>query len=351
MTEETKKDAPEENEDNGATEESQKHAAGIGSALARALIGREPPRTVSTTSLPQLTDFVGNYIKPDILDAVEPETGVSAPVVVSNGGVQPLSESLFDQYRLAPKRRAGRAEMLDLTSFIAHANRFKDDHSVIFADNRPGSASLRAVLNYHIAGADSAPRFGDHTTSFSFPLSDEWKAWAELNGSQMEAGTFARFLEDHIVDVMPVDNVQFSENEDEARNFVDLLGGRGKLAEPAKLMQIASGLQVLEASHVKQAQSLATGEVKIDFETTHETQDTAGQSMTVPSLFAIGIPVFANGPAYRILARLRYRKQGAKVIFYYELWRADRVFDHAFDEASELAGAETGLPVLLGSPE
>ena len=150
---------------------------------------------------------------------------------------------------------------------------------------------------------------------------------------------------------MPVDTVQFGEGEDDAKNFVDLLGGRGKLAEPSKLMEIANGLQVLESSNVKQAQNLSTGEMKIEFESEHQTMDTAGQSMTVPSLFAIGIPVFANGPAYRILARLRYRKSGPKVVFFYELWRTDQVFDHAFDEATELAGSETGLPVLLGLPE
>lgn len=308
-------------------------------------------QAVNTSSLPEVVNFLEEKMKPVIIEVTEPKTGVKGLVVVSGDCINPLTDGAFNDYRSEPKRRRGKAVMMDIPSFIGHANRFKDADSVIFADNRRESPSLRAVLNYHKEGSEGDPRFGDHTTQFNFPMSDEWIAWMELNGAQQTSGDFARFLEDHIVDVMPVDTVQFGEGEDDAKNFVDLLGGRGKLAEPSKLMEIANGLQVLESSNVKQAQNLSTGEMKIEFESEHQTMDTAGQSMTVPSLFAIGIPVFANGPAYRILARLRYRKSGPKVVFFYELWRTDQVFDHAFDEATELAGSETGLPVLLGLPE
>lgn len=71
----------------------------------------------------------------------------------------------------------------------------------------------------------------------------------------------------------------------------------------------------------------------------------------MPSIFLIGIPVFNNGPFYRIAARLRYRKNGGKIVFWYDLWRTDRTFDHAFSEAVERVKVETDLPVFIGKPE
>ena len=318
-------------------------------SLSRMMAG--DAKSVNTSSLPQLTEFLDDHMKADLGGLTEPDTGVQAVVITTPEGVKPVPASLFDDYRETPKRRNGTAQTFDIESFIAHANRFKNENSVLFANPDVESPSLTAVLNYHDAGADSSPRFGDHRTSFRFPLSDEWKAWSEQDKNGMNMVQFAEFLEDNIVDVMPVEMVQFGEDEDEAKRFVEMLGGTRKIAEPAVLMQIAAGLQVNEYSNIAQASKLSSGEGKIDFKTTHETSDATGQSIVVPTLFAIGIPVFANGPAYRVLARLRYRKAGGSLTFYYELWRTDRVFKHAMDEAVALAHEETELPVLMGSPE
>lgn len=95
---------------------------------------------------------------------------------------------------------------------------------------------------------------------------------------------------------------------------------------------------------------LSSGEGKITLSSTNTTLDEQGVVIVVPTMFAIGIPVFDNGVPYQILARLRYRAK-PRLTFWYELWRTNRVFDHAFNEAVEQVQNETQRTVWLGSPE
>lgn len=287
--------------------------------------------------------LVEEYIKPELVTIKEPVTGVEAPAMLTAGGIQPVPVSAFDEYRSQPARRKGTATLLDLTSLIAHVERFKDEDTLLFANDDRDSPSLVAVLDYHRAGSDADPRFGQHRARFSFPLSDEWKAWTASNKKQMSMIEFAAFLEDRIIDVLD----DTSEMPDDMKRFVSAIGGN--IASPTKLMETAVGLKVHEKSNVGETVNLASGEGEISFVSTHT--DGAGKPLKVPNLFLIGIPVFKNDPAYRIAVRLRYRKRDGGLSFWYELWRQEPVFDHAFGEALERVRTETGLSVLLGTPE
>ena len=97
---------------------------------------------------------------------------------------------------------------------------------------------------------------------------------------------FASFLEDHIVDVLNESGGLSSD----ADNFVKMTGG--KFATPSKLIEIARGLQVNEASVVKEARNLSTGESEFTFDTQHTGAD--GKPLKMPNLFVIAIPVFAR---------------------------------------------------------
>lgn len=287
--------------------------------------------------------LVEDYVKPEFTTVKEPRTGVEAPALLTAGGIQAVPSSLFDDYRATPLRRKGTATLLDLDSLIAHVERFKDGDTVLFANDDRASPSLTAVLDYHRAGAEAEPRFGAHRAKFAFPLSDEWKAWIATNKKPMAMIEFAAFLEDRIIDVLD-DSTALPED---MQRFVTAIGGN--IASPTKLMETAVGLKVHEKSNVGETVNLASGEGEISFVSTHT--DGAGKPLKVPNLFLIGIPVFKNGPAYRIAVRLRYRKRDGGLAFWYELWRQEPVFDHAFGEALSRVRTETGLPVLLGNPE
>lgn len=287
--------------------------------------------------------LVEDYVRPDLIEITEPETGLKVPAVLTAGGIQAVPQGIFDPYRTAPARRRGTASLLDLDSLIAHVTRFADSNTVLFATDDRTTPSLTAVLNYHPAGAESPARFGDHRARFTFPLSDEWKAWVASNKKPMSMIDFAAFLEDRIVDVLDGGD----DLPEELQRFVKAIGGN--IASPTKLMEVSVGLKVHEKSNVGETVNLASGEGEISFVSTHT--DASGKPLKVPNLFLIGIPVFKNGPAYRIAARLRYRKRDGGLTFWYELWRHEPVFDHAFGEALERVRTETKLPVLLGTPE
>lgn len=294
-------------------------------------------------TISEARELIEEYARAELRTVKEPITGVEAPVLFTAGGASSLPASVFDEYRTQPARRKGTATLLDLDSLIAHVNRFKDADTVIFASDNRTSPSITAVLDYHRAGADADPRFGGHRAKFAFPLADEWTAWTGGDKKPLRMVEFAAFLEDRIIDVLD-DKTDLPEDMD---RFVKAIGGN--IASPSKLMEIAVGLKVNEKSAVGETVNLSSGEGEISFVSQHT--DAKGAPLKVPNLFLIGIPIFKNGPAYRIAVRLRYRKSEGGLSFWYEMWRADRRFDDAFSEALEKLRTDTGLPVLLGSPE
>lgn len=281
----------------------------------------------------------------------EPDTGTPGAVILKpDGRAEALPADFFDDYRDAPKRREGTATLTRIESFIGHVNRFKTEHSAIFAGDDPKRPSLTAVLDYHQSvssyGIDAVPDFGRHRAHFAFPLAPEWRIWLEQNGKSMSVLEFGHFLEDNFVHVEQVGD--FDVLNDDIKHLVSQLG-REAVATPSKLLVLSNGLTINENAQVANHQNLATGEAEIRFKTEHT--DAAGAPLAIPKLFIVTIPVFARGDLYRIAARLRYRVSQGRVSFSYDLWGVDRVFEQAFVEACSKAQDETGLPLLYGTAE
>ncbi|MGN6121696.1 MAG: DUF2303 family protein [Sphingomonas oligoaromativorans] len=291
------------------------------------------------------------YAVPIVTSVTDPVTGTGAQaLLLSGGGVRSLPVDVFDAYLTRPRFRHGSAAMLTLDSLIDHVNRFKDAESAVFADDSRERPSITAVLDYNPAGGaldGTAPRFGKHRSTFAFPLSDEWKAWTGYDGKEMAMGDFASFVENRLPDVLYIED-EDGLPEDTAR-LIQTLGGRDTIASPNKLLELSRGLQVHESSTVRNVVNLQSGESTIAFESQHT--DGNGAPLKVPGIFMIGIPVFRSGQFYRVAARLRYRKKGGAIVFWYEMWRTDRTFDTAFAEAVERVKVETALPVYIGRPE
>lgn len=304
------------------------------------------PRDIGQT-IERAHEAAEKYQKPTLVMVENPIDGSFAvPAILGRDGVRPVPKSVFAEYQAHPERRTGTAAMTRLESFIEHVNRFKNADSVIFAKDDRTAPALTAVLDYHDAGADGTPRFGQHRTTFPFPLSDEWKTWSKFNGKKMDMVEFAEFLEERVNDIDLVESLD-DLNEDIQR-FIGATG-LDKIASPSRLIELSRNLQIHESSTVKSAHNPSSGEGVIRFESEHT--DAAGQPVDVPGLFVICIPVFAHDGYYRIAARLRYRKGTDGISFWYDLWRADLVFDHAFDQACQRVKLETGLPLLIGAPE
>lgn len=273
---------------------------------------------------------------------VTDDKGRKAQVLVTPRGDVVGVKPFLDAYATAPERRVGTAKMFDLDSLIEHITRFADDSSVLFANPDRAAPSILAVLDYNHKGATSEPRFGCHRAHYAFPISDEWKAWNEKHGVRFTQKDFAEFIENRVADL--------AVPRDTAGAIMDLaekLGG--DIASPQKLIELSKGLAVREGAAVKGAVNLSSGEAQISYVTQHADED--GKPLKVPNLFLIQIPVFRSGAPYEMAVRLRYRVQSGAIAWFFELYRADKVFDHAFTEACDDAAAKTGLPLFVGAPE
>ncbi|MDA0780641.1 MAG: DUF2303 family protein [Rickettsiales bacterium] len=271
----------------------------------------------------------------------------SAEVLILPEGKKACDIKPFlDKYLTAPERRKGTAFVTQLNSFIDHVNRFKDDDSVIFANNEMSNPSLTAVIDYHKSTYEGEPRFGEHRTHYQFPLSKEWKSWLAFDGKQLSQADFAAFIEDRIGDVLHTYDGDL-ESDEKLKELAELLGG--KFAGPSTLVAFSKNLEVNENSKVRNSNNLSSGEGALIYETEHV--DSQGAPVKVPNMFLIGLPIFVGGDIYRVAVRLRYRIRSGSISWFYNLFRIENVFEDAFEGACEKAKRETGLPLFLGCPE
>lgn len=287
-----------------------------------------------------VADLVKDLHQPEVVDLDHGD--LKGQVLVTPRGVNVQSaKPFFDEWRGAPERREGTATLVTIDSFIAHANRFKDADSALFAD--PGdSPKLVAVLDYHRPGPDGAPRFGRHRSVYEFPISEEWEAWTTKDGQMMPQAAFAEFIEERIQDIGAP-----AAAEAPVKDFATKIGCQ--LATPAQLLTLSKGLSVRANSRVVNAQNLSTGEGELIYEQTHT--DDKGKPLSVPGAFMLVIPVFQGDALYQVPVRLRYRVREAQVTWAVALYRPERFFDDAFKLACEKANKATSLPLFMGQPE
>ena len=291
-----------------------------------------------------------------IIDTVK-ELHAPALITMPDGnafGVMPAGlktvdlKPMMDSYRDAPERRQGVAVFTDLDSFIAHAVRFADTDSAVFADDNEDKPSFSSVLDYHRVGAEGAPRFGKHRGHYAPQLSEAWEAWDAVDGEPMSVGQFSAHLQDRLADVIDPPKDGRSDADAKMLEIVAMFGGGG-FAGQSRLLELAKGLRVRDTQEAASFKNLQTGEVEVMFKSTHSTAD--GAPLVVPSAFVVGIPVFHRGPSYRMVIRLLYRMAGPSVTWTVKRYRPDLIFDHAFEEACTAIREKTGLPLLRGKPE
>ena len=286
-----------------------------------------------------IVETVERLAKPELLDL---GGGVRVLVQPGQSGHAISIKKHLDEYRDKPERRKGTASLGTLQAFIDHANRFKDDDSAIFASDDPKEPKLTSVLDYHRSGATSDPRFGQHRGVYEFPLSDEWEAWTEQDGKPMGQGAFAEFLESRALDV--------ADPKDAAGSSLDFAKKLGvEFVGASRLIELSRNLSITEHSRVTSATNISSGEVQFSYVSEH--RDETGQTLKLPGAFLLSLPVFRGGEAFYVAARLRSRKKESSVLFFYELWRTDKVFEVAFGDACTKAATETKIPLFVGSPE
>lgn len=292
-----------------------------------------------------IVELTKKSLTPVIVNVPVPDLGPGLPsqipvIIDMRTGSANAAAGLIEHYRFKPSRKRGAARALTLLSFIDLVNRHKTADSAVFAATDWKAPGFTAVIDYHEAKSGGAADNLKHRIEYSFPASEEWKAWVEQNGQPMEQAEFAAFLEDRIADLSAPTTAEKIALE---RDFATTV------ATPAELIQLSRGLQVNVSSVVKNMTTLQSGEASIQFEEQHTGGD--GKPLKVPGIFMLAIAPFFMGEKISLPVRLRYRKAGTKILWFYQMYRPDQfVTERVRDDLITVAD-KTALPTFEGSPE
>ncbi len=224
-----------------------------------------------------------------------------------------------------PRRAKCRAEFVDAASFLKYIERHGGPATVTWCDFNPQTFALSftAVLDDH---AKDLAGWRAHKAKFTPDMSAEWKAWKGKDRQAFAQVAFAEWIQEHDEDISAANGLPTS----------------------LQMLEMATNFVMNEERQLKSAVRLQSGGTRLTYIADPD-QGTV-ESMSLFEKFAIGIPVFHGGPAWGITARLKYRNNGGKLSFLYELVRADRVHDGAAKEL--ITQIRDGLkhgPLLMGS--
>ncbi|MDE2441598.1 MAG: DUF2303 family protein, partial [Betaproteobacteria bacterium] len=116
----------------------------------------------------------------------------------------------------------------------------------------------------------------------------------------------------------------------------------------AQMLEMALTFEANQDMRFKSAIRLQNGGVQMSFVQDDDAQTL--QKMSVFDRFSLGFPVFWNGDAYRVDARLRYRVRDGKLTFWFELIRQDKVLEAATQTLIAQIREKTGNPFFFGEP-
>lgn len=240
-----------------------------------------------------------------------------------------LEEKDDDAKLLAqPRRKIAKVRLHDADSFIDYVKRhgsMTDSTVWCVADYKAGKVAFLGILNDH--GEDeNKPAWRDHRAHFTPEFSEEWIRWVGKHKQGFSQAEFASFIEDNLKDIAAVEGQPTG----------------------AQMLEMALTFEANQDMRFKSAIRLQNGGVQMSFVQDDDAQTL--QKMQVFDRFSIGLPVFWNGDAYRIDARLRYRVRDGKLTFWFELIRQDKVLEAATQTLIAQIREKTGNPFFFGEP-
>ncbi len=259
-----------------------------------------------------------------------------------------------------PRRRTGNMIALSPASLIDYVNRYAEEsRTVIFANSTV--RTVTAIMNHHDPLAvltpgetDTAqpvksvtenplPQWGDFRSTYSFPLSRQWKVWSGIDGKPAGQFELAQFFEDNIRDIADPDTTKISAT---LQLMIDRLSLR--LGAPSRILEVARGMEVRSTEKVRNAINTDTGEQIVTYEQDHASGNPTVTELRVPTAFLLTIPVFQNDAPYLLLCRLRYRKVEGGLKWIVNIQGADAALEDAFKRGCDTIQAGTGVPLFYG---
>ncbi len=228
----------------------------------------------------------------------------------------------------APRRKIAKVRLHDADSFIDYLKRhgsLADSTIWCVANYKLGTVSFTGILNDN-GEEEAKSAWRDHRATFSPEFSEEWVRWVGMHKKPFNQTDFAAFIEDNLKDIASGENCPTG----------------------AQMLEMAPSFEANQDMRFKSAIRLQNGGVQMSFAQDDDAQTL--QKMQAFDRFSIGFPVFWNGDAYRVDARLRYRVREGKLTFWFELLRQDKVLEAATQTLIKQIREKTGNPFFFGDP-
>jgi uncharacterized protein YfdQ (DUF2303 family) len=240
---------------------------------------------------------------------------------------------------IAPKIITQAVKLQDSYSLIEYVNRFKDADSVLFADIV--SSTILAVIDYHtgagstvagLEGSDPTARHTKHTALLTLPLSLEWQTWMGIDGKMMSHVDFANFLEEHAIDILPLDTLHNSSGE-------VIEDAPTTIYELCREMQLRSNYGA--SSVVRNGDYLSIEMQKGDDITTK-------RNVSMPASINLDVPVYFGEQPVRVVALMRQRAVDGKILMGVKLRRPEQVRQDEFKRSVHDIALQVDLTTLYG---
>lgn len=241
-------------------------------------------------------------------------------LVLPSGYQQQEITNAIEKANPTPKRKSGTVCLGDVPSLLQYlTDQAKPNNGYVYAD--VDARTITAVFNDH-RGVEM-PGWRDHRAVFKAELTPEFKLWLENSGKPMSQTDFAEFIED---------------------NFADIAGD-----DAGMLLNVATTIQASTGINFASAKRLQDGQVQLTYNEVIDATAGANGEMKIPQKFTLGVRIFKNGGGYALTARLKYRLASGSVKFFYELERAERAIEDAFNGyVEEVRNHESKYTVLIG---
>lgn len=216
--------------------------------------------------------------------------------------------------------------LYDADSFIAYVKEYRTATTLIFAapvDKSGTSAGLTAHLEYH-DGKAPRPRRNSHTARYPLPLSVELLAWLSINERAQGQVAFARFLDDHVQDVIR--------------------------PESALLIELGESLNMKREVEFQSTIKRSTGGRTLIHKENVEAKISAG-TVQVPQVLTLLLPVFEGGDSVEIDARIDLDVREGKPFITIQLVRLHVILREALAKVCQRVADETAIDVLSGKLE
>lgn len=250
---------------------------------------------------------------------------IADPIVQGNDGRKwayvpnDFQLRLLEDRSLLPVRPDQRVTVDDRASFVAYANRFSSDLSILVADY--DALTISARLDWH-PGNDHQDfgfaRADSHTVTLKLRPSEEFARWDEMENKFHPQDEFAQFIEENSVDVM--------------------------MPDAASMIELSRDFEAQSATSFKSSIRLQNGDRALRYE--NETR--ALKDIVIPDKFTLNIPLHAGEEPMQLSARFRWKAHAGGVLLGFQWHRVEYLRQGHFREIATLAAEETGLPVFFG---